>query len=189
MDTSAPFRPGPRLQRLLQADRHYSARLRYAENPSRLRRLAIFLAHSGDSWFWGLGLAAVWLLSGPDGKTYALRLVAAIFVVAVAVFAVKRAFKRQRPAGEWGAIYRKTDPHSFPSGHAARMAMLAVLAAALGPLWFFLLLLVWAPLVALARVAMGVHYLSDVIGGALLGLVFGLALATLYHLFPLFVFA
>jgi membrane-associated phospholipid phosphatase len=36
--------------------------------------------------------------------------------------------------------------------------------------------LVWAPLVALARVAMGVHYLSDIVAGALLGLVVGLAL-------------
>jgi undecaprenyl-diphosphatase len=181
MEQPAPFRAGPRVQRLLQADRHYSAKLRYAEKPGRLRRLAIFLAHSGDSWFWGLGLAVVWLLSGPDGKTYALRLVLAIIGLALLVFLVKRAFKRKRPAGEWGAIYRKTDPHSFPSGHAARMVMLTVLAAALGPAWLAWLLLAWAPLVALARVAMGVHYLSDVIGGALLGLLAGVALAIVWR--------
>jgi len=181
MDNPAPIRTHPRLQRLLQADRHYSARLRYAEKPGRLRRLAIFLAHSGDSWFWGLGLAAIWLLSGPDGKTYAVRFVLAISGLAGLVFLVKRTFRRRRPAGEWGAIYRKTDPHSFPSGHAARMVMLAVLAAALGPAWLAWLLLVWAPLVALARVAMGVHYLSDVIAGALLGLAAGLALAIVWR--------
>jgi undecaprenyl-diphosphatase len=181
MAQPAPFRAGPRLQRLLQADRDYSAKLRYAEKPGRLRRLAIFLAHSGDSWFWGLGLAAVWLLSGLAGKTYAVRLVIAIVALALLVFLVKRAFKRKRPAGEWGAIYRQTDPHSFPSGHAARMVLLAVLAAALGPPWLAWLLLVWAPLVALARVAMGVHYLSDVLAGALLGLVVGLAFAIVWH--------
>jgi membrane-associated phospholipid phosphatase len=38
------------------------------------------------------------------------------------------------------------------------------------------LLLIWGPLVALARVAMGVHYLSDIIGGALLGIILGLAI-------------
>ena len=177
----APFRAGPRLQRLLQADRYYSARLRYAEKPGRLRRPAIFLAHSGDSWFWGLGLAVTWLAAGPDGKTFAVRLALAIVGLAVLVLLVKRVFRRRRPEGEWGAIYRKTDPHSFPSGHAARMAMLAVLAAALGPAWFAWLLLAWAPLVALARVAMGVHYLSDVIGGALLGLAAGLALALVWR--------
>ena len=181
MEQPAPFRAGPRRQQLLQADRHFSAKLRYAEKQGRLRQLAVFLAHSGDSWFWGLGLAAVWLLSGPDGKLYAVRLVLGIIGLALLVFVVKRAFKRQRPTGEWGAIYRKTDPHSFPSGHAARMVMLAVLAAVLGPAWLAWLLLVWAPLVALARVAMGVHYLSDVIGGALLGLGVGVALVIVWH--------
>jgi undecaprenyl-diphosphatase len=47
--------------------------------------------------------------------------------------------------------------------------LLAVLALGLGPAWFGWLLLAWAPLVILARVAMGVHYLSDVIAGAALG--------------------
>jgi undecaprenyl-diphosphatase len=88
----------------------------------------------------------------------------------VLVLAVKRLIRRQRPQGEWGGIYRLTDPHSFPSGHAARMALLLALAAAWGPAWLAWLLLLWAPLVALARVAMGVHYLSDVLGGALVGL-------------------
>jgi undecaprenyl-diphosphatase len=54
--------------------------------------------------------------------------------------------------------------------------MLAVLALGLGPAWFGLLLLVWAPLVMAARVAMGVHYLSDVLAGALLGIVIGFLL-------------
>jgi membrane-associated phospholipid phosphatase len=38
------------------------------------------------------------------------------------------------------------------------------------------LLVLWAPLVALARVAMGVHYVSDVIGGLLIGAAAGLLL-------------
>jgi membrane-associated phospholipid phosphatase len=52
--------------------------------------------------------------------------------------------------------------------------MLAIVMLGLGPLWVGLLLLVWAPLVALARVAMGVHYLSDVLAGMLMGLVIGI---------------
>jgi undecaprenyl-diphosphatase len=52
--------------------------------------------------------------------------------------------------------------------------MIAVVAAALAPLWLVILLWVWAPLVSLARVAMGVHYLSDVIAGAILGAIVGL---------------
>jgi undecaprenyl-diphosphatase len=68
-----------------------------------------------------------------------------------------------------GKIYRKTDPHSFPSGHAARAVMLATIMLGLGPIWLGILLVIWAILVVLARVLMGVHYLSDVLAGALLG--------------------
>lgn len=86
---------------------------------------------------------------------------------------LKFSIRRRRPEGQWGAIYRNTDPHSFPSGHAARATLLVVLTFAWGPIWLAILLLIWAPLVALARVALGVHYLSDILAGAGLGLVFG----------------
>jgi membrane-associated phospholipid phosphatase len=43
----------------------------------------------------------------------------------------------------------------------------------MGPLWLGITLTIWAPLLALARVAMGVHYLSDVFAGGLLGMLIG----------------
>lgn len=51
--------------------------------------------------------------------------------------------------------------------------MLSILGIGLGPPWFGVILLIWAPLVGIARVAMGVHYLSDVLAGMILGLVMG----------------
>jgi membrane-associated phospholipid phosphatase len=77
--------------------------------------------------------------------------------------------RRQRPQGEWGSIYRNTDPHSFPSGHAARATLLTILIFVLGPSWLILPMAIWAPLVALARVSMGLHYISDIIAGGILG--------------------
>jgi membrane-associated phospholipid phosphatase len=164
------------IRALLETDARLSSQMRVAEKSSLLRRAAIFLAHSGDSWFWGIGLVIVFWLGSEEWKRRAIWLFAGIAVMAVIAQTLKWLFRRQRPPGEWGTIYRSADPHSFPSGHAARMAMLVVLGFALGPLWFAFLLLVWAPLVALARVAMGVHYLSDIVAGALLGLVVGLAI-------------
>ena len=164
------------VRRVLEADAHASARLRVAERPGATRRAAILLSHSGDSWYWGLALVAIWLAGGPYWKGRTVILFLSIAVAAVIVQAIKWLVRRQRPAGDWGAIYRRTDPHSFPSGHAARMAMLTVLCAGLGPAWLALLLFVWTPLVALARVAMGVHYLSDVIAGSLLGILIGVLL-------------
>jgi undecaprenyl-diphosphatase len=169
-------------QRLLQLDAQYSDRLRIAENPGLLQNFARFLAHSGDSWFWILGLAVLWLVGDDLWKLRATIMLAGILLTALIVFAIKFSVRRRRPAGEWGAIYRKTDPHSFPSGHSTRALMLAVIAVGLGPPWFGLALAIWAPLVVLARVAMGVHYLSDVLAGAVLGIAIGfiiLRLATL----------
>ncbi len=160
-------------QRALQWDARLTRRLRIAERPGPLRRAAAFLAHSGDSWFWFAGLAGVWLLGSTSWKQRALVMLGSVFVLAVLVLGVKFTVRRSRPAGEWGAIYRATDPHSFPSGHAARAVLLAVLAWGMGPLWLAVALTVWAPLVALARVAMGVHYLSDVVAGGLLGAAMG----------------
>lgn len=162
-----------RLAGWLALDERLSRKLRIAEKPGLLRTLAAFLAHSGDSWFWLLGLAGLWLLGDEAWKQRALILAVSILVTAVLVMAVKFTIRRKRPEGEWGGMYRATDPHSFPSGHAARAFLLAVLGVGLGPGWFGLLLALWAPLVSLARVAMGVHYLSDVLAGMLVGLVLG----------------
>jgi len=148
--------------------------MRVAERPGLLRRLAAFFAHSGDSWFWLLGLVVLALFGNSFWRQRALILGIGILVTAAVVMAIKFTIRRRRPEGEWGGIYRATDPHSFPSGHAARAVLLAVLALGLGPLWFGLLIVLWAPLVSLARAAMGVHYLSDVVAGALFGLLMGL---------------
>lgn len=162
------------LQRFADWDAASSRRLSLAGRPGPLRSLAVFFAHSGDSWFWLVGLGIVWLAGTPYWKARALLYALSILVTAVLVLGVKFSVRRRRPEGEWGAVYRKTDPHSFPSGHAARAVLLAVLALGTGPAWLGLLLAVWAPLVILARVAMGVHYLSDVIAGALFGALIGI---------------
>lgn len=165
----------PWLRRLIEADARLSARLRVAEKPGALRRLAVLLAHSGDSWYWFAALALVWWLSAV-WRGFIVQIVVGILATAAVVIVVKFTVRRRRPEGQWGAFYRRTDPNSFPSGHAARMAMLAVAGFAFGHPWFGLALLFWAPLVALARVAMGVHYVSDVTAGMLIGLGVGLTL-------------
>jgi len=173
--SSVPELPlaSPGLHEILELDARLSRQMRVAERPGWLRSLAALLAHSGDSWFWLVGLALLWWLGSPFWRDLAAVMAVGILVTALVVMAVKFTVRRRRPEGEWGNIYRSTDPHSFPSGHAARAMMLAVLAIALGPAWFGAVLLVWAVCVSLARVAMGVHYLSDVLAGMFFGLVMG----------------
>lgn len=164
------------LRAILELDARWTERLRLQPEQKKRWWLTAFLAHSGDSWFWFAGLVLVWFLARGEWHYRAAILAVGVGALAVLVLAIKFTIRRRRPEGEWGAIYRNTDPHSFPSGHAARAALLAIGALGLGPTWFAILLVLWAPLVCLARVAMGLHYVSDVLAGIVVGILAGLAL-------------
>jgi undecaprenyl-diphosphatase len=165
--------------RLVEWDANWTERLSVAEKPGPLRSAAAVLAHSGDSWFWLLGLAAVFFLGPAGARPLVVGMALAIVMTAGAVLALKLLVRRRRPEGTWGSFYRRTDPHSFPSGHAARAVLLAVLFLGWIPGWPAIAVVVWAPLVALSRVAMGVHFLVDALAGALLGLAAGALFLTL----------
>jgi undecaprenyl-diphosphatase len=159
---------------LLELDARLSDRLRVAEKPGFLRNLAAFFAHSGDSWFWAAAIIILWFFSNSAWKQWEVVEFFGMLGLAGVVQAIKLLVRRERPQGKWGGIYRSTDPHSFPSGHAARAFLIAVVGTALAPPWLAIVLWVWAPLVSLARVAMGVHYLSDIVAGGILGSIIGL---------------
>ena len=166
---------------LLELDARLSDQLRVAEKPGFLRNVAAFLAHSGDSWFWLAALILLWFFSNSAWKQWAVVEFFGILGLAGVVLAIKFLVRRERPQGEWGGIYRNTDPHSFPSGHAARSFLIAIVASAFGPMWLVAALWIWAPLVALARVSMGVHYVSDVVAGTVLGVIVALIGLQIYQ--------
>lgn len=161
------------LQRIQELDDRFAESSQLKEQPRFIRAIAVVLAHSGDSWFWVVGLGLLWWLGTDYWKRLALVMLIGIVITALIVLLIKFTVRRRRPEGEWGRIYRSTDPHSFPSGHAARSAMLAVIALGLGPIWLGLSLLLWAPLVSLARIILGVHYPSDILAGMALGIIMG----------------
>ena len=158
------------INKLLETDLHISQKLRLPPEANLARGLAIFFAHSGDSWFWLAALFLIWLINRSQWHAISAFFAISILMLAGIVLAIKFIVRRQRPEGDWGAIYRNTDPHSFPSGHAARAVMLAGLCWTLGIQPLAWILTLWVPLVSLARVMMGVHYLVDVIAGWVLGL-------------------
>ena len=172
----APDHSTPRkimLKRIQDLDERFARSTARYEQPSFIRSLAAVLAHSGDSWFWVIGLGVLWWFGEDYWKQLAVMMLVGILATAVVVMVIKFTVRRSRPQGEWGRIYRSTDPHSFPSGHAARSAMLAVVVLGSGPLWLGLSMAIWAPLVGLARTIMGVHYASDILAGMVLGVIMG----------------
>lgn len=171
-------------QKILLKDEELSRSLRVLEGNTRIKPFAAFFAHSGDSWFWLAGLILIAIFGNGFWKPWSLILIFSLIILAVFVLSIKLLIRRRRPEGEWGQIYRSTDPHSFPSGHAARAFLFMILVLGLGPAWLAWILIIWAPLVSLARVMLGVHYLSDVIAGVIFGTIFGclmLALLPVYQ--------
>lgn len=162
-------------ERWLCLDVRLSAVLRVADG--RWRPWVKVVAHSGDAVFWLIGAALAFFLPGiPLGREMALRLVWAILLAGLTAGGLKRLIRRPRPDGPPDGLYPAHDRYGFPSGHAVRVAAIA---AALGPLvpgWAALILALWAVGVALSRVALGIHYLLDVLAGMLIGGTIGLVL-------------
>jgi len=161
------------LRRIQELDDRFATASRTSKQPTFIRALAVVLAHSGDSWFWLVGLGLLWWSGSGEWQQLALVMIIGILITALVVMVIKFTVRRSRPQGDWGKVYRMTDPHSFPSGHAARSTMLAMIGLGLGPLWLGLTLMIWAPLVGLARIILGVHYPSDILAGMVLGLIMG----------------
>ena len=162
------------IKKILETDNHLSRKFRLSDHAwIGWHKLASFLAHTGDSWYILPVLGLVWLFAGCEWHNRATLMGIGIVFLATIVLAMKFTFRRSRPPGDWGDVYRSTDPHSFPSGHAARVSYLAVMAIGLGPLWFAIITVIWAPLVGLARISKGVHYLSDIVAGMVIGILWG----------------
>ncbi|KRB38729.1 phosphatase PAP2 family protein [Microbacterium sp. Root180] len=122
----------------------------------------------GGGWF---GVLAV-----PIGGAVALIIVrrpwaAAYFLAAEAVSAggvqvLKHLFGRVRPED----IIVVSDYGSYPSGHVANATTLAVAAFVIFPrVWVAVVGAVWVVLMAFSRTYLHAHWLSDTVGGVLIG--------------------
>ncbi|KAA9085166.1 phosphatase PAP2 family protein [Microbacterium radiodurans] len=104
---------------------------------------------------------------------------AAYFVVASALSAlvvqlIKNLVDRARPED----IVVATDAGSYPSGHTANAATIATVAAIVLPrVWIVIAGAVWTLLMALSRTVLHAHWVSDTVGGTLLGIGMGLIVA------------
>lgn len=96
---------------------------------------------------------------------------AAFFLTAEAVSAggvqvLKHLFGRVRPED----IIVVSDYGSYPSGHVANAATIAVAAAVIFPrVWVMIVGACWVLLMAFSRTYLHAHWLSDTVGGALIG--------------------
>lgn len=156
------------IQQLIVYDEKVSGRIAEFGADGLPRAVAWLLARTGDSLLW-LAISAILIWRGSNlGWT----LLITVAVTAVLTGIAKGIFRRQRPSEKWAIA---TDKYAFPSGHAARAGAVAVAMSFAYPSWTVAWLL-WALLVALARVALSRHYVSDVVAGLIFGILVSLVL-------------
>jgi len=146
--------------------------------PRWVRYLAIAATRAGDGWLWYMVGFSVLLWGGPDRIT-AVASAGSAALVGIGVFkSLKKLSGRKRPCEIephcWATLL-PPDQFSFPSGHTITAFAVAI---GLGEFYPALLpaLLVCALLIATSRILLGMHFLSDVVVGALVGM--GLALTS-----------
>ena len=165
------------LEVLRSFDQRATARLRAVPTRGVGHTALSVLSHSADSVVLVPAVAVLWWADRFSRGSIAVPLAAGFLLSVVLTTAVKYTVRRRRPRGEWGTLYRKMDPHSFPSGHASRTVTLAVVALAGNLVLAGVLLAVWSVAVGFTRVALGVHFVLDVLAGYVLGLATGLAVS------------
>lgn len=133
-----------------------------------LTGISQFMNWVGAGWF---GVLAV-PIAGAIGLILLKRpWAAAYFLVAEAVSAggvqvLKHLFGRVRPED----IIVISDYGSYPSGHVANATTLAIAAIVIFPrLWVVLVGAGWVLLMAFSRTYLHAHWLSDTVGGVLIG--------------------
>ena len=131
------------------------------------------LSRTGDGHLYALAIAALYLFGDRFEERILAVAVLAFALELPAFFVLKNSIRRDRPCDVVGTSRKAVQPSdkfSMPSGHTSAAFLVATLvfifAEPMAEVAF-----VWASLVGMSRVVLGVHYPSDVAAGALLGIV------------------
>jgi undecaprenyl-diphosphatase len=145
--------------------------------PGWMRYWMIVSTRLGDGWIWySIGIAL--LLFGGEMRYVAFAVSASAEAATLVLFRlIKKVSKRKRPCQLethcWSNVL-PPDQFSFPSGHAMSAFAIAI------PLCIFYpqlqaALLALSVSIAVSRVILGMHFVSDVIVGSLMGAGLGYA--------------
>jgi undecaprenyl-diphosphatase len=138
---------------------------------SNLINFCRYLSKTGDGQLY---LCVIGTLYWHEGiESHCLQAVLLAFLIErPAYFVLKNGLKRNRPEAaiiNFHSIITPSDQFSFPSGHTSAAFMMATLLGYYFPL-SMIPLYCWAALVGFSRVVLGVHFPTDTLVGALLGI-------------------
>jgi len=136
----------------------------------------------GDGGFYLLLGISLALFEAEDGQTFFLAGLTAFAIELPLYLILKNLIKRDRPCDRFDhfdAFIVPSDKFSFPSGHAAAAFVFATVISHFYPslTWLSFGL---ATLIGSARVMLGVHFPTDIVAGAALGLASATCALNLY---------
>jgi undecaprenyl-diphosphatase len=139
--------------------------------PRWIRIWMICATRGGDGWLW-YGMGLIILLFGGDARFAAVAAAALAAGIGITAFLrLKKAARRKRPncfEPHCWATLLPPDQFSFPSGHTITAFAVAVSLSMFYPT-LAVGLLFCALSVGASRILLGMHFLSDVLAGALIG--------------------
>ena len=150
-----------------------------------LDKLMVMFTYAGTGGFiWWILFILPFLISRPYRRTGIILTAAIGFNYVLGEIIIKKSVGRARPstliADEDMKIHKPKD-HSFPSGHSASSFCAFSVMFWCCPVWIWLPALALASTIAFSRMYLRVHYLTDVIGGVLLGLIDGSLMTLFFH--------
>ena len=138
---------------------------------SALTKAGLYLSKTGDGQLYVAIIGILYSLEGLE--SLCLKAVLLAFLIERPIyFALKNSLKRHRPETaltNFRSIITPSDQFSFPSGHTSAAFMMATLLGFYFPP-LIIPLYCWATAVGCSRVVLGVHFPSDILVGALLGI-------------------
>jgi undecaprenyl-diphosphatase len=160
----------------LQADRRWACALNQHSASRSLLALCRITSRLADGVLWYILILALPFAAGRAGSLCAINMICAGVVSLLIYLVLKRTCGRVRPYEACPDIRlcgKVLDKFSFPSGHTLHSVGFSLVLVYHFPMWS-LALVPFTLIVALSRIVLGLHYPSDVLGGALLGAVIGL---------------
>lgn len=138
----------------------------------QVAKVSKWISHSGDGHLYALIGACAFYFDGERGQSFFISGVLAFTVELPVYLMLKRAFQRRRP-NEFSdlvtAYITPSDRFSLPSGHTTAAFLMASLISFYYPS-LSLFAFIWACCVGMARILLGVHFLTDIAIGILLGI-------------------
>lgn len=142
---------------------------------AQLTKFARYLSKTADGPLYVLLAAIVYKYQGMESVFLQAQLLA-FLIERPLYFIMKNSFKRNRPAAaldNFVSIIVPSDKFSFPSGHTSAAFMMATLICYFTLAyvdWSFVVLMYgWATLIGLSRIFLRVHFPTDTLMGAVLG--------------------